>query len=132
MVYCAVIRGYDGIGRHAGFRFLCREACGFESHYPYHEKGSREAAFFNSIRLRRVILLRSGIRLTPSDIGLHPVLRRIEYHCSEGAISLCGIAAKYHIERKRDISLYISKSKPILQEFKVINAVIKVHLFCTP
>ena len=29
-----IICGYDGIGRRAGFRFLCREACGFESHYP--------------------------------------------------------------------------------------------------
>lgn len=30
------LRGYDGIGRRAGFRFLCRKACGFDSHYPYH------------------------------------------------------------------------------------------------
>ena len=30
------ICGYDGIGRRAGFRFLCREACGFDPHYPYH------------------------------------------------------------------------------------------------
>ncbi len=22
------------------FRFLCREACGFESHYPYHSEWS--------------------------------------------------------------------------------------------
>ena len=28
--------GYDGIGRRAGFRFLCRKACGFDPHYPYH------------------------------------------------------------------------------------------------
>ena len=27
--------GCDGIGRHAGFRFLCREACGFESLHPH-------------------------------------------------------------------------------------------------
>lgn len=32
-----VLRGYDEIGKHAGFRFQCRQtACGFESHYPYH------------------------------------------------------------------------------------------------
>lgn len=31
----AHICGYGGIGRLGGFRFLCREACGFESHYPY-------------------------------------------------------------------------------------------------
>ena len=28
--------GYGGIGRRAGFRFLCRKACGFDPHYPYH------------------------------------------------------------------------------------------------
>ena len=28
--------GYGGIGRRAGFRFLCRKACGFNPHYPYH------------------------------------------------------------------------------------------------
>ena len=32
----AHICGYGGNGRLGGFRFLCREACGFESHYPYH------------------------------------------------------------------------------------------------
>jgi hypothetical protein len=32
-----VICGYGGIGRRAGFRFLCREACGFDPHYPYHK-----------------------------------------------------------------------------------------------
>ena len=26
-----IICGYDGIGRRAGFRFLCLSACGFES-----------------------------------------------------------------------------------------------------
>ena len=31
----AHICGYGGNGRLGGFRFLCREACGFESHYPY-------------------------------------------------------------------------------------------------
>ncbi|MBQ3869962.1 MAG: hypothetical protein II777_05385, partial [Clostridia bacterium] len=44
------------------------------------EKTSRERGFFNSIRLRRVILLRSYIRLTPSYIALRAVKRRIEYH----------------------------------------------------
>ena len=33
----ALICGYGGIGRRAGFRFLCREACGFDPHYPYHK-----------------------------------------------------------------------------------------------
>ena len=35
----AHIRGHDGIGRHARFRFLCQPACGFESHYPHQIKG---------------------------------------------------------------------------------------------
>ena len=30
------IRGYDGIGRHARFRFSCREACRFDPCYPHH------------------------------------------------------------------------------------------------
>ncbi len=34
MQCAAALCGYDGIGRHARFRFLCREACGFKSHYP--------------------------------------------------------------------------------------------------
>ena len=34
------ICGYGGNGRLGGFRFLCREACGFESHYPYHGESS--------------------------------------------------------------------------------------------
>ena len=28
--------GYDGIGRHARFRFSCREACRFDPCYPHH------------------------------------------------------------------------------------------------
>ena len=32
----AHICGYGGNGRLGGFRFFCREACGFEPHYPYH------------------------------------------------------------------------------------------------
>ena len=27
--------GYGGIGRRAGFRFLWRDPCGFDPHYPY-------------------------------------------------------------------------------------------------
>ena len=30
------ICGCDGIGRHARFRFLCREVYGFESLHPHH------------------------------------------------------------------------------------------------
>ncbi len=37
-----------------------------------------KSAFFSDIRLRRVILLRSDIRLTPSEIGLRPVLGAIK------------------------------------------------------
>ncbi len=31
----AIFCGIDGIGRHARFRFLCRETCGFKSHIPH-------------------------------------------------------------------------------------------------
>ena len=47
----AHICGYDEIGKHAGFRFQCRKACGFESHYPYHVAAddiSFAATFFKS------------------------------------------------------------------------------------
>ena len=30
------ISGYDGIGRHARFRFSCRETCRFDPCYPHH------------------------------------------------------------------------------------------------
>ena len=33
------IRGYDGIGRHARFRFSCFTACRFDPCYP-HQKGT--------------------------------------------------------------------------------------------
>ena len=32
--------GHDGIGRRAGFRFLCRKACGFKSHCPHQLRNS--------------------------------------------------------------------------------------------
>ena len=36
----AHICGYGGIGRRAGFRFLCRKACGFDPHYPHKRKSA--------------------------------------------------------------------------------------------
>ena len=39
-------------------------------HPPPPEKSTRKRAFFNDIRLRRVKLLRSDIRLSPSEIAL--------------------------------------------------------------
>ena len=38
------MRGYGGIGRRAGFRFLCRKACGFDPHYPHHKERRDEVA----------------------------------------------------------------------------------------
>ena len=32
----AFLWGYGGIGIRGGLKNLCREACGFESHYPHH------------------------------------------------------------------------------------------------
>ena len=54
------------------------EERGFESLRAGQKKALAIAsAFFSYIRLRRVILLRSDIRLTPSDIALRAVKRRI-------------------------------------------------------
>ena len=36
LCYSSCIRGYGGIGRRAGFRFLWSDPCGFDPHYPYH------------------------------------------------------------------------------------------------
>ena len=88
------------------------------------EKSSRQAAFFNSIRSFGTSYIRPSVELLRAQrvkrfcpqgrflycfavlFGCRRVIlrfaqlkRRIEYHCSEGAISLCGIAAKYHIEQ---------------------------------
>lgn len=45
--------GYDEIGRHAGFRFLCRKACGFESRYPY-----QSSTGFNKESVELIIILK--------------------------------------------------------------------------
>ena len=68
------------------------------------EKSTRKRAFFSYIRLRRVLLLRSDIRLTPSDIrfaslggeynitaersGAISLLRKQKYHADKVSISL--------------------------------------------
>ena len=48
------ISACDGIGRHARFRFSCRETCGFESLQAHHEKSHfclpTKVTFFNDIR----------------------------------------------------------------------------------
>ncbi len=85
---------------------LKRFRTGVQLSSPPPEKSTRERAFFNDIRLRRVILLRSDIRLTPSDIALRAVRKA-------NIISLFALAKNitfaarqtYHIERMRDISL---------------------------
>ena len=43
-LYLYVCCGYDGIGRRAGFRFLCRKALGFKSPCPHHfiEKAGKD------------------------------------------------------------------------------------------
>lgn len=33
-----IVWGYGEIGKHAGIRIQCREACEFESHCPYQER----------------------------------------------------------------------------------------------
>ena len=48
------------------------QECRFDPCYPYQENDKFQQKFvvFSYIRLRRVILLRSDIRLTPRDIAL--------------------------------------------------------------
>ena len=77
----------------------------YQSFGPMPEKGLAMQVLFQLYSPSASHIATQFIRLTPSDIALRAVIRRIKYHCSEGAISLCGIAAKYHISRKRDISL---------------------------
>ena len=71
---------------------------------PARKKQVARLAFFSYIRLRRVLLLRSDIRLTPSDIrfaslggeynitaersGAISLLRKQKYHADEVSISL--------------------------------------------
>ncbi len=57
MLYWACSRGYGGIGRRAGFRFLCRKACGFDPHYPYQ---LRNSLFGTNPRLTARLLSRTG------------------------------------------------------------------------
>jgi hypothetical protein len=50
---------------------------------------SKEQEFFSYIRLQRVILLRSYIRQTPSDIALRAVKGEYNITFANGKISLC-------------------------------------------
>lgn len=44
-----VLWGYGEIGKHARFRFWCREVYGFDSHYPYHRKAQTAILFWNQL-----------------------------------------------------------------------------------
>ena len=59
--------GYDEIGKHAGFRFQGRDACGFESHYPYHVGAKSAPLRFKAVPLGAALKLRSASLLLLSD-----------------------------------------------------------------
>ena len=90
-------------------------------HLPPPEKSTRKRAFFNDIRLRRVILLRSCIRLRSSDIASQlysacdRVKERIEYHT-------CRKANRSHrAKRERSLdcsSVRIHRPKPQIDRFR--------------
>jgi len=67
-------------------RFATKPAGASRALFGTPEKSVRNDGFFNSIRLRRVILLSNDIRLTPSYIALRATKEA-------NRISLCGIAA---------------------------------------
>ena len=70
--------GYDEIGKHAGFRFQCRKACGFESHYPYHVGASfisLAPTYFISQSALTPLLLLSNCDPLPLSFGLVLPLR---------------------------------------------------------
>ena len=75
--------GCDGIGRHARFRFLCREACRFKSCHPHQNPGTKVPGFFadgdrESRDSRSPLPLRSVPGRRPPDVW-HPVIRMISF-----------------------------------------------------
>ena len=94
--------GMSPSGKALDFDSIIRQ---FKSGHPSQKKAPAQAsAFFSYIRLRRVLLLRSDIRLTPSGIcfaslggeynitaersGAISLLRKQKYHADEVSISL--------------------------------------------
>ena len=59
------ISGYDGIGRHARFRFSCRETCRFDPCYPHHVRRSKHRSVS---ALRRKLHYVSSFFLTNSSL----------------------------------------------------------------
>lgn len=53
LCYSSCIRGYGGIGRRAGFRFLWSDPCGFDPHYPYHVGAKSALLRYSFILLKK-------------------------------------------------------------------------------
>ena len=75
--------GCDGIGRHARFRFLCREACRFKSCHPHQTPGTKVPGVFadgdlESWDSRSPLPLRSVPVRRPPDVW-HPVIRITDF-----------------------------------------------------
>ena len=73
------IRGYGGIGRRAGFRFLCRKACGFDPHYPHKRKKHVGSYRTNVLFLIMVTLL---VTLLNFQTALTAALYSISRNCT--------------------------------------------------
>ena len=64
----------------------------------------------NSIRLRRVLLLRSYIRLMPSDIRFAS-FRQIEYHCKAMPCNITSRKGNITLCEAKNITLYEQKKR---------------------
>ena len=80
------ISGYDGIGRHARFRFSCRETCRFDPCYPHHVRRSKHrsvsalrrklhyvSSFFllncDPLRWARSLVWKRFFQIEPASLG---------------------------------------------------------------
>ena len=78
------IRGYDGIGRHARFRFSCF-ACGFESHYPYQVGASDIACSDLLYQSERARAAAPPFQIEPAALGFDLVFPFIGIYKSPSA-----------------------------------------------
>ena len=85
------IRGYDGIGRHARFRFSCFTACRFDPCYPHHVVASfvSLATTFYSLHQKpsRAHSAAPPFQIEPTSLGFDLVF-------TIGAISVCLFAMR--------------------------------------
>ena len=83
---------------------------------PEKSRLRKQSAFFSYIRLRRVLLLRSYIRLTPSDIRFASFGGEYNITATVGS-NITFAEQKYHAERKRSISLKLFTTRNLRPNF---------------